>query len=422
MANTKVANLKGPAGATGAQGATGSTGATGGQGPVGPTGQGYTWQGTWSASTAYNAYDTVARNSQTYVCIVANTGNDPAADVTHWNLMAAQGGTGPQGVAGPVGPIGPTGNAGPTGPNGLPSFNLTTTGFTVPAVGATATVTLVDASWCEVGAFVNVSGAAGSGQAGMLQITAISGNQITLLNPTPPPAIPNASATQAGLLAQLSGNSTDYVGGDNTCHNLVAALVGLLVPTGTVLDFAGPTAPTGFVMCDGSSHSTTGTTANLFNVIGYAFGGSGSSFNVPDLRSRSSIGAGQGSGLTSRTLAATGGEENHVLVTAELAAHNHTASQAASSASQGAHTHTDSGHLHQSPYVAWSSGSNVAGGSGFTYAGENLNTTTNSAAISTDSAGPITVTNGAITIVNTGSGAGHNTMPPFVVLNRIIKL
>lgn len=61
--------------------------------------------------------------------------------------------------------------------------------------------------------------------------------------------------------------------------------VSQLVPTGSVLTFAGSSAPTGWLVCDGASLSTT-TYASLFDVIGYTFGGSGSSFNLPDLRGR----------------------------------------------------------------------------------------------------------------------------------------
>lgn len=97
------------------------------------------------------------------------------------------------------------------------------------------------------------------------------------------------------------------------------------VPTGTLLDFAGATPPTGYLLCDGSSYSTT-TYSGLFSTISYTWGGSGSSFNVPDLRGRTTIGAGSGTGLTFRTLATYSGEENHVLVSGEtpLAAHTHT--------------------------------------------------------------------------------------------------
>jgi trimeric autotransporter adhesin len=57
------------------------------------------------------------------------------------------------------------------------------------------------------------------------------------------------------------------------------------IPTGTLLDFAGTTAPTGFLLCNGASLSTT-TFAALFSVTGYTYGGSGPNFNVPDFRGR----------------------------------------------------------------------------------------------------------------------------------------
>jgi len=96
------------------------------------------------------------------------------------------------------------------------------------------------------------------------------------------------------------------------------------VPAGTLLDYAGPVAPSGYLLCDGSSYSTT-TYSGLFNAISYTWGGTGSSFNVPDLRGRTTIGAGSGTGLTFRALATYSGEETHVLVSGEtpLVAHSH---------------------------------------------------------------------------------------------------
>jgi hypothetical protein len=85
-------------------------------------------------------------------------------------------------------------------------------------------VTLNDASWVVVGQMVYVAGAGAAGGAGALQVTAVTGNQITLLNPTPAAAIPLADNTQAGLLKQLSGNTTDFVDGTNSCQNLVSAI------------------------------------------------------------------------------------------------------------------------------------------------------------------------------------------------------
>ena len=56
------------------------------------------------------------------------------------------------------------------------------------------------------------------------------------------------------------------------------------VPTGSVFCLAVNTVPTGYVKCNGASYSRTGTYAALFAIIGTTYGGSGSSFNVPDLR------------------------------------------------------------------------------------------------------------------------------------------
>ena len=63
-----------------------------------------------------------------------------------------------------------------------------------------------------------------------------------------------------------------------------SALTGVAgTPAGAVIYHAANAPPTGFIKANGASLSTT-TYADLFAVIGYTFGGSGSSFNVPDLR------------------------------------------------------------------------------------------------------------------------------------------
>ena len=80
---------------------------------------------------------------------------------------------------------------------------------------------------------------------------------------------------------------------------------------GIIQMFAGSTAPTGWLECDGSAVSREDY-ATLFAAIGTTWGaGDGSTtFNLPDLRGRGPIGAGAGSGLTSRTLGGRGGSEN----------------------------------------------------------------------------------------------------------------
>lgn len=60
-----------------------------------------------------------------------------------------------------------------------------------------------------------------------------------------------------------------------------------LIPAGVVFTFAGNTAPSSYLICDGSAVSRT-TYAALFNAIGIAHGqGDGSTtFNLPDYRGR----------------------------------------------------------------------------------------------------------------------------------------
>ncbi|TAL57813.1 MAG: tail fiber protein [Bacteroidetes bacterium] len=58
-----------------------------------------------------------------------------------------------------------------------------------------------------------------------------------------------------------------------------------LVPSGTILIYAGATVPTGYLLCDGSQVSRT-TYANLYSALGDAWGnGDGSTtFHIPDMR------------------------------------------------------------------------------------------------------------------------------------------
>lgn len=72
-----------------------------------------------------------------------------------------------------------------------------------------------------------------------------------------------------------------------------------------------PGDPVGWLLCDGRTVSRT-TYPQLFASIGTAFGGGDGSttFNLPDLRGRTIIGAGAGPSLTARALGDDGGEEN----------------------------------------------------------------------------------------------------------------
>ena len=101
---------------------------------------------------------------------------------------------------------------------------------------------------------------------------------------------------------------------------------------GEIAAYGGSSAPTGWLLCDGSAVSRT-TYGALFAITGTAYGaGDGSTtFNLPDFQGRSILGAGAGASLTVRARGDTGGAETVALVTANLASHSHTNGRSASS-------------------------------------------------------------------------------------------
>jgi len=153
---------------------------------------------------------------------------------------------------------------------------------------------------------------------------------------------------------------------------------GSAVPVGTIVAYAGTAPPDGWLICNGSEVSRT-VYANLFATIGTLWGnGDGlTTFNLPDLRGRGPIGAGQGNGLTNRILSESGGEEQHTLTIAEMPSHTHSA------------TSYDGGPSGPDP--------NIFDG--------------------TDSPLPF----GTVTIGPTGGDQPHNSMQPYAVVNFIIK-
>ena len=146
-----------------------------------------------------------------------------------------------------------------------------------------------------------------------------------------------------------------------------------VIPVGSIIAYSVAAAPTGYLLCDGAAVSRS-TYSALFAVLSTTYGvGDGSStFNVPDLKGRVVVGYGAGSGLTSRAIAAQGGAETHTLSESEIPSHVHAIP---SSASAGSGPTLDEG--------AGSIGTNP----------------TNA----------------------TGGGGAHENMPPFTVVNYIIK-
>lgn len=98
-------------------------------------------------------------------------------------------------------------------------------------------------------------------------------------------------------------------------------LLGMLKDYGFIFDFAGTEAPEGFAFCDGRSLSKS-EYPDLFDVIGYTYGGSGDNYNLPDLRERVTVGYSENSD-TFNQLGKKVGEKTHQLTVAEMPTHRH---------------------------------------------------------------------------------------------------
>lgn len=108
---------------------------------------------------------------------------------------------------------------------------------------------------------------------------------------------------------------------------LLAALSA--VPTGTISATGRSTAPSGYLLCDGSAVSRT-TYSDLFTAIGTGYGsGNGSTtFNVPDLqgnfpRGKDADALGDSDGDETKDGSHSHTTGDHAITEAELAAHTH---------------------------------------------------------------------------------------------------
>ena len=275
---------------------------------------------------------------------------------------------------------------------GTGNGTITSIATTSPITGGTITSTGtigINASSANTASYVVQRDASGNFSAGTITAS-LTGTASTATN---------LAGGGAGQLPYQSGGGTTAMLAAGTSGQLLqsngtsAPSWANVLPPGCIQQYAGSSAPSGWLLCQGQSVSSS-TYLALHAVISNTYGGSaytgatGLSFNLPDLRGRFPMGAGTGTGLnasgtgapsgtaqTARTIGAWGGEETHQLTLSEMPSHSHNlTTYAASSGTSGYRL-----------YDRYGDATNV---------------------ISTNTA---------------GSDARHATIPPFVVLNFIIK-
>lgn len=285
--------------------------------------------------------------------------------------------------------------------------------------------------------------------------------------------------------------ASDLVAGQNVTLNKVGKTVTINaiggssngIPIGTIMQYAGFTAPQGYLLCEGQALSKTDY-AELYAIIGNYFGGTETEFYLPDLRER--VPVGKNSAKTDYALGETGGTATVTLTIEQMPSHTHI--QNSHNHTQSAHNHGLNSHTHSIPahshglnnhthsFSATTSNKELKGtfkaynlaystlsasgiasvstGETSNYTGNSSNSrpngvfsidashnhtvsgttggasgnTANSSALTSGAASgntaSVTAINNATTATNqeTGGGNAHNNMQPYIVLNYIIKV
>ena len=260
----------------------------------------------------------------------------------------------------------------------IDGVSVTGTTGTGMVVFATSPYLITPSIGAAVGASLDLSGVLIADE---LEITA-SGSGSVILN------VPATVTSYSFVLPAASGSSGQVLTSGGGSAAMTWTTPGI-DPSGVILMYGGASAPSGYVLCDGTSYSRTGTYANLFAAISTTYGSvDGSHFNVPDLRGVFARGAGT----------------NGTLLDATGAAFTSTLGTGQNDAFQG-HYHSFSSY-----------GISVTSNTTTDVMGISSNTTNNNfTATDTPAQNPITGSNGTVRIAN-------ETRPANVSVTYIIKI
>ena len=296
-----------------------------------------------------------------------------------------------------------------TSTNGVISNLLCTNGTVFNLISTSGTISNLNSSIGRINGLYSLSGTIDN-------LTCISGSisHLTVDTLTIPP-----------LVSSNNLNAVTY----DTISNQILYRPNSLTPPGVINQYAGSSAPLGYLLCDGSEVSRINY-SDLFSVVGTTYGvGDGlNTFNLPNLKGKIPVGL---DSLQSEfdTLGKTGGSKTNTLNVNQLPSHTHSGT----TDSAGIHTHgiTDPGHAHSSNAtggtlgLAFSDGNNTVESTDFSSNELNvwtpplpLTINSNTTGISINNSGAHTHT---FTTNSTGSGNSVNNLQPYITVNYIIK-
>lgn len=203
-----------------------------------------------------------------------------------------------------------------------------------------------------------------------------SQNLVLKMTDSPTSTAESIEASKLGKTKKFILNDYQLTAKVNNVNNVQIGM-----PIGSIVMWPGDTAPEGWLLCNGATYKRT-EYLNLSNVIKFKYGGTKDILKVPDLQARFPLGA-----SSNYSLGDTGGEKDVTLTKEEMPKHKHD--------------------------ITKIGGYNDSTGSDFK--------TFSTLATGSTGTGNRTVNVAVLEMSEKGGGQPHNNMPPYLVVNFIIK-